>query len=152
MNAVITIRDAGPDDLPALVGFNLAMAWETEHKVLALDKIQPGVQALLLRPEYGFYVIAELEAHPVGALMITTEWSDWRNAWFWWIQSVYVKPGFRKQGVYRALYAEIKARARSNPMVCGCRLYVAKDNSGAQKTYLKLGMKETNYKIFEELI
>jgi ribosomal protein S18 acetylase RimI-like enzyme len=151
MSNDIIVRDARTDDLSALVEFNLAMALETENKILSLNKVQPGVQALFFRPEYGFYLIAEVEVQVVGSLMITAEWSDWRNGLFWWIQSVYVKPNFRHRGVYRALYAAIKGRAENNKAVCGCRLYVEKDNLAAQETYKKLGMIETHYKMFEEL-
>jgi ribosomal protein S18 acetylase RimI-like enzyme len=151
MSTDIIVRDARADDLLTLVDFNIAMALETENKVLLRERVQPGVQALFLQPEYGFYLIAEVEAQIVGSLMITNEWSDWRNGMFWWVQSVYVKPDFRRRGVYRALYTAVKERAQKNPAVCGCRLYVEKDNLAAQETYRRLGMKELHYKMFEEL-
>jgi ribosomal protein S18 acetylase RimI-like enzyme len=83
--------------------------------------------------------------------MVTTEWSDWRNGMFWWIQSVYVRPEYRRQGLYRELYARVKELAEQEPAVCGFRLYVENENVNAQKTYKALGMSETGYKLFEEL-
>lgn len=151
MNSQIQIRNATRADVETLVSFNVAMARETENKELPLDKITPGVKSLFSKPEYGFYLIAELEGQIAGSLMVTTEWSDWRNGLFWWIQSVYVHPEFRRRGVYRALYEGVKSQAEVRSEVCGCRLYVEQDNLSAQETYLKLGMVKTHYKMFEEL-
>jgi ribosomal protein S18 acetylase RimI-like enzyme len=114
------------------------------------------VENLLRDERYGFYVVAEYCASAdsrevAGSLMVTYEWSDWRNGVFWWIQSVYVKPEFRRQGVYRRLYEFIKQRAAQESNVCGFRLYVEKENRIAQATYERLGMTETYYKMFEEL-
>ena len=83
--------------------------------------------------------------------MITTEWSDWRNGVFWWIQSVYVRGACRRQGVFRRLYADIQQRAKTDPHVCGFRLYVERNNAVAQQTYASLGMTETAYKMFQQL-
>lgn len=151
MSDQITVRKALESDGEKLIQFNIAMAWETEQKELPRNKIEHGVKALFQKPEYGFYMVAEAHGRIVGSLMITKEWSDWRNGLFWWIQSVYVTPEFRRRGVYRSLHQKIREMAANNPEVCGCRLYVEKNNSIAQKTYSNLGMSETNYKMFEEL-
>src|SRR5688572_3155055 len=147
----VFVRFARQDDSDTIVRFNSAMAKETESKELIADVITEGVKALLAKPELGFYLIAEQNGTVVGSLMVTTEWSDWRNGSFWWIQSVYVLPANRKQGVYRKLYEFVKSEAGQNRRVCGFRLYVEKDNITAQKAYASLGMHETEYKLFEEL-
>ena len=145
------IRQTTAADAPVLVEFNCAMALETEGKQLLPEVIGAGVRALLANPAAGFYVVAESEGRVVGALLITKEWSDWRNGTFWWIQSVYVQPEFRRQGVYKSLYRHVQAMAANDPGVCGFRLYVERENTRAQATYLSLGMKETHYRVFEEL-
>ncbi|NBC87476.1 MAG: GNAT family N-acetyltransferase [Bacteroidetes bacterium] len=146
------IRRADRSDAETLVAFNRAMAAETEDKSLNLDALRSGVRALLLNEDKGFYLVAEREARIVGSLMITTEWSDWRDGTFWWVQSVYVRPDARRQGVYTALYTEVKDRARAEPDVCGLRLYVEKDNAAARDAYRTLGMKETPYRMYEEML
>jgi ribosomal protein S18 acetylase RimI-like enzyme len=145
------IRLATPADAEVLVEFNCAMAAETEGKNLLPEVIGAGVRGLLARPASGFYVIAENPGRVAGSLLITKEWSDWRNGDFWWIQSVYVRPEFRRQGVYRRLYRHVQELAASDPRVCGFRLYVERENERAQETYRKLGMKETRYLVYEEL-
>jgi ribosomal protein S18 acetylase RimI-like enzyme len=150
MNPKTKVRKAVPSDAGLIADFNIAMAWETEDKKLPPDKICPGVRALFSKPEYGFYVVAEIDGVVSGCLMITYEWSDWRNGVFWWIQSVYVKPEFRRQGIYRAMFAYVKELAGQDSGVCGCRLYVEHDNTVAQETYKKLGMKETHYRMLQE--
>ncbi len=145
------VRLATPPDAPVLVEFNAAMALETEQKELLTDVIGAGVRSLLGNPAAGFYVVAEKDGEIVGALMITKEWSDWRNGTFWWIQSVYVRPDLRRQGVYKLLYRHVQELAANDPAVCGFRLYVERENGGAQATYQALGMKETRYLVFEEL-
>ncbi len=127
------------------------MALETEGKELPESVIFNGVSRLMEKPEYGFYLIAEKNTEIAGTLMVTTEWSDWRNGLIWWIQSVYVSPGFRRQGVYSAMYNKVQDLAAKNPDVCGFRLYVEKDNTVAQTTYKQLGMKETDYLLFETI-
>jgi ribosomal protein S18 acetylase RimI-like enzyme len=145
------IRLARRADARAIVEFNAAMALETEGKRLLPEVIDAGVRSLLRNPRAGFYVIAERENLAIGALMITKEWSDWRNGTFWWIQSVYVHPAFRRQGVYRRLYRHVQTMAAKDRRVCGFRLYVERENRRAQKTYRKLGMEKTRYLVFEEL-
>ena len=145
------IRLARRRDAAVLAAFNAAMALETEGKVLFPEVVGAGVRRLLARPAAGFYVVAEDGGRVIGSLMITTEWSDWRNGDFWWIQSVYVEPGYRRRGVYRRLYGFVKTRAAKRRSVCGFRLYVDRDNRRAATTYRRLGMDKTRYAIFEEL-
>ena len=144
------IRLATHADAQVLVEFNAAMALETERKELLPEVISAGVRSLLSNPAAGLYLVAE-EERVIGSLMITKEWSDWRNGTFWWVQSVYVRPEFRRQGVYRSLYRHVHEMAAKDPAVCGFRLYVERENSHAQATYRSLGMKETHYKVFEDL-
>jgi ribosomal protein S18 acetylase RimI-like enzyme len=144
------IRLATPADAAVLIEFNAAMARETEGKDLLPEVVGAGVHSLLANPAAGFYVIAEVE-RVLAALMITKEWSDWRNGSFWWIQSVYVRPEARRQGIYRRLYRHVQEMAAQDPKVCGFRLYVERENRAAQATYGALGMKETRYLVFEEL-
>ena len=145
------VRQATRADAPILIEFNCAMALETERKELLPEVIGAGVRALLANPAAGFYVVAEAEGRTVGALLVNKEWSDWRNGTFWWIQSVYVRPERRRQGVYKALYRHVKEMAAKDPGVCGFRLYVERENTRAQSTYTSLGMQETSYRVFEEL-
>lgn len=145
------VRLATPQDAPVLVEFNAAMALETEQKELLPEVIGAGVRSLLGNPSAGFYVAAEKDGRVVGSLMITKEWSDWRNGTFWWIQSVYVRPELRRQGVYKLLYRHVQKLAAGDPAVCGFRLYVEHENARAQATYQALGMKQTRYLVFEEL-
>lgn len=148
----LTIREATLDDLETLAQFNEAMAAETEDKSLDPETIRDGIRALLAGEADGFYYLAERGGRPVGALMITTEWSDWRNGAFWWIQSVYVLPEARRQGVYAALHAHVEARAEAADRVCGLRLYVERTNADARRTYEALGMTETPYRMYETLL
>jgi ribosomal protein S18 acetylase RimI-like enzyme len=155
MNQEIKIRRAEIRDAIALVRFNQAMARETEGKELDEKVLAAGVGNLLGNEQHGFYLIAEhMTAVPeaVGSLMVTYEWSDWRNGLFWWIQSVYIIPGWRRRGVYRQLYSFVKELAEAEPDVRGFRLYVEKENRIAQQTYQRLGMAETHYLMFEELL
>jgi ribosomal protein S18 acetylase RimI-like enzyme len=142
------VRMATVDDLNALVRFNQAIASETEGKQLDEATLREGVKTLFARPEYGFYIVAQQEKTIAGALMITFEWSDWRNGCFWWVQSVYVQAEFRRQGIYRALYGHVRQMAREQGGVCGFRLYVEKENEAAQRTYTSMGMGETEYLMF----
>jgi ribosomal protein S18 acetylase RimI-like enzyme len=135
----------------ALVAFNAAMALETEQKRLDQAVLTAGVRGLISHADYGFYLVAEDEAGAaVGCLMVTYEWSDWRNGLFWWVQSVYVDAAHRGRGVYRALYARVKEMAAAEGGVCGFRLYVEEHNEAAQATYRRLGMEKTHYLMFEE--
>ena len=148
----IRARLAVADDAATLAGFNQAMALETEAKVLADEAVLPGVEAVLRDAGHGFYVVVDTGRDVVGSLLVTYEWSDWRNGRFWWIQSVYVRPGHRRRGVYRALHEFVRVRARSTGGVVGLRLYVERDNAAAQRTYAALGMREIPYLVYEETL
>lgn len=145
----LRIRPAYPRELSTLVEFNRAMARETESKELDPERSRLGVEAVFAEPSRGTYYVALRGEELVGALMLTSEWSDWRNGVFWWIQSVYVVPAARRAGVFRALYTHVLERARANPDVCGLRLYVERENERAQKVYENLGMKAAHYRMFE---
>ena len=147
----MNIRIATAADAPELVKFNQAMALETEGKQLDADVLSKGVAAVFGDAQKGFYVVAEDERRVVGCLLITFEWSDWRNGWFWWIQSVYVRPEARGKSVYSRLYTFVKERAALASDVCGFRLYVDKENEHAQRVYEKLGMELSNYLPYEEM-
>ena len=145
----IQVRHASLMHLDTIIDFNAAMAKETEGKELDIKLLRRGVEAALTRSDLGFYLVAEHTGRPAGQLLITYEWSDWRNAFFWWIQSVYVSPEYRRMGVYKALhvYAAVEARRQGN--VCGLRLYVDKDNRIAQGAYASLRMRQTHYDMYE---
>lgn len=145
------IRPALAQDADELAQFNINMARETEGIELRPEVIGAGVRAMIENPQRGFYLVVELDNGIQASLMVTNEWSDWRNGNFWWIQSVYVRPEYRRQGLYRELYARVKELAEQEPGVCGFRLYVERDNRAAQETYQALGMQETEYRIYEEL-
>ena len=147
----LKIRRATRRDAEVLIAFNRAMALETERKVLMPHVIGAGVRHLLRHPEAGFYLVAESGAEVIGGLLVTTEWSDWRNGEFWWIQSVYVRARYRRQGVYRGLYRFVRALAATKRGVCGFRLYVEKTNRRAQATYRASGMERTHYLLYEHL-
>lgn len=144
------IRKAIKEDIDALIGFNEAMALETEDKRLPTATLRKGVEAVFDDPQKGFYLVAEDEGRVIGGLMVTYEWSDWRNAWFWWVQSVYVNSDYRGKRIYSQLYDFVKKEAASAGNVCGFRLYVEKENAHAQRVYEKVGMEETYYLMYEE--
>jgi GNAT superfamily N-acetyltransferase len=145
----ILVRPANANDLKVLVAFNIAMALETEGKNLDQDALNAGVAAVLEDGLKGFYLLAEFRGNPVGQLLVTSEWSDWRNAYFWWIQSVYVSPEHRRRGVYRAMDQQVRVQAKLRGNVCGVRLYVDRQNHGAQKVYSSLGMLPSHYDMYE---
>jgi GNAT superfamily N-acetyltransferase len=146
----IEIRVATSEDIDALVSFNQAMALETEKKVLQQEILRAGVSAIIQDDNKGFYLVAVENEEVVGSLMVTTEWSDWRNAQFWWIQSVYIIPTMRRKGIYAKLYERVKTLATERKNICGFRLYVENDNFIAQKTYESLGMQASHYLMYEE--
>ena len=147
----VVIRLGGEQDVEILADFNVSMARETESRELDRELVMAGVRSLVSAPVNGFYVIAEQSGEIVGSLMITTEWSDWRNGLFWWIQSVYVRPALRRQGIYTKLYEHVKTLAAEQGNVCGFRLYVEQHNAVARRAYEALGMEETPYRIYEEV-
>ncbi|MFN6962502.1 MAG: GNAT family N-acetyltransferase [Pyrinomonadaceae bacterium] len=145
------IRPARQSDAAALVEFNQAMAFETEGKRLDNETLARGVAAVLTDPGKGFYIVAESAAGEiVGGLLITFEWSDWRNGWFWWIQSVYIRPEVRGQRLYRRMYEFIKELAVERGEVKGFRLYVETENKRAQAVYDAVGMRRSHYLMYEE--
>ena len=146
----INVRPAHGGDIDTLVRFNVAMAAESEDKGLDPTVLRKGITAVIDDPVNGLYFIAEAAGEAVGTLMITFEWSDWRNGRFWWIQSVFVDPGHRRQGVYQALHHHVRELAKEDARSCGIRLYVERDNTGAQATYDAMGMHETAYRLYEE--
>ncbi len=148
----ITVREALPDDAGIIAGFNSDMAMETEGKTLDPDLIGPGVAALLEDASRGRYWVAVDDNRVIGQLMVTYEWSDWRNGNIWWIQSVYVHPDWRRQGVFRALYQHVESIASATPGVIGLRLYVETGNTRAQQTYEALGMVKPNYLVMEAML
>lgn len=138
-------------DIKAIAQFQVDMALESEGTTLSIDTVIPGVEAAINDSNKATYVIAYLGGNPIASLMITKEWSDWTNKWYWWIQSVYVIPQYRGKGVYKAMYNKIKDMALQNG-VTQIRLYVDKTNVNAQKVYQKLGMSECHYLMYEETI
>ena len=144
------IRRATQADIQSLVSFNQQMAWETEQKELDDSVLLGGVSAVLSSADRGFYLVAEVEGEVVASLMVTYEWSDWRNGFFWWIQSVYVVPSCRRQGLYQQLYTKVQTLGAAAGAI-GFRLYVEKENQVAQKTYQSLGMKMCDYDMYEAM-
>ena len=138
-------------DIDTIVQFQAEMAMESEGCVLNKEKVIKGVTAAMLDDSKGIYWVAKYEGRIIGSLMITREWSDWNNEWYWWIQSVYVTPAYRKQGVYKAMYQKVKDAAKENN-VSQIRLYADKTNLSAQKAYQSLGMHVSHYLMFEEEI
>ncbi len=146
----IHVRPAAIGDLDVIVAFNTALAVESENKTLDPATVTAGVRRAIEDPGRSLYFVAEVDAMMAGQTMVTLEWSDWRDGFFWWIQSVYVDPAFRRRGVFRALYEHIITLARQREDVCGVRLYVHRDNQRAIDTYGNLGMTLTEYLLCEE--
>jgi len=151
-NTPIFVRPARQADVSLMARWAEAMAFETEHKQLDAAVVTRGIQRAFDDPAKGRYFIAEIDGRPAGTLMFTLEWSDWRDGWWWWIQSVYVDTPFRRRGVYRALYAHLLAQAQADPDVTGLRLYVERENTSAKRTYELLGMRDAGYDIYEATI
>jgi GNAT superfamily N-acetyltransferase len=149
MEGLMVIRDATRKDIPFLVDSNASMALETEDRELDRTLLSAGVDGVFDHPQRGFYLVAEEADRRIGCLLITFEWSDWRNGLWWWLQSVFVVPDARRRGVFQALYADVERRARDAADVIGLRLYVERENTRAQATYLGRGMCETPYRFFE---
>ncbi|MBN2001247.1 GNAT family N-acetyltransferase [candidate division KSB1 bacterium] len=145
------IKKADLDHAPVIAEFNRRMALETEDYDLPYDRILAGVKNLFANPQYGFYIVAVHDNQIAGCLLITYEWSDWRNGVVWWIQSVFLPPEFRRRGLFRAMYEYIRREARQNGAV-GLRLYVDHENRIAQKTYENLGMKQARYRMYEDML
>lgn len=152
---LVTVRPATPDDLEILTEFSAAMALETEQRTLDRSRLRLGTLSAIQRPDRGQYFVADLrrgtqaDTVTVGQLLITYEWSDWRNAQFWWIQSVYVHPAWRRKGVYQRMHRTIIDLARARPDVCGVRLYVEAGNRVAKHVYSRVGLSPTTYEVYE---
>ena len=142
-------REARLSDADWIVEFQIAMAEETEQ--IRLDRMvcTAGVAAVLRDEKLGRYYVGEIDGEVAASTLITYEWSDWRNGMVWWIQSVYVLPGARKQGVYAGLYRYIQELAQGDDHVRGIRLYVDRRNAPAQQVYTRLGMNGEHYQVFE---
>lgn len=149
MDGSLRVRAARPEDLESLVDFNCRLARETEDHELDPATVRRGLSRLFANPAAGFYTVAEQEGRVVGCLLITFEWSDWRDGWLWWIQSVYVEAGARRRGVFRRLFEHVREKAEADSDVRGLRLYVERGNGRAQATYASMGMAEAPYKLFE---
>lgn len=145
----ITIRPAILADAPAIATNNRATALETEGWEIGADVALAGARAILDEPARGFYLVADAEGAVVGQCMVTYEWSDWRNGEFWWIQSVFVQPDRRRQGIFARLYRTVEAIAEDRPDVTGLRLYVETGNAAAQAAYFRLGMRRAPYVLLE---
>jgi GNAT superfamily N-acetyltransferase len=145
----VQIRGAVAGDVDWLADGAIAMAWETEHKRLHRDTVRAGIAAGIADPAKARYFIAERDGRACGTLMLTGEWSDWRNGAWWWIQSVYVIEAERRRGVFAALYGHVEGLARATPGVAGLRLYVERDNAAALRTYEALGMRDAGYHLYE---
>jgi GNAT superfamily N-acetyltransferase len=146
----LLIRPAVPSDADVVADFNYRLAAESEGMELDPELLAAGVAQALADPQKARYFLATEAGQVIGQIMITTEWSDWRNGWFWWIQSVFVEQEFRRQGVFRSLYEYIYQAAQQDPSVIGLRLYVDCENQGAMDTYMKMGMAETDYFVLEK--
>ena len=139
------------NDINAIAAFQVAMAMESEGTTLDLERVTRGVTMAMADEAKGKYIVARIDGKAVGSLMLTREWSDWNCQWYWWIQSVYVEPQHRKKGVYKAMYSKVKQMAQAEN-VSQVRLYVDKTNTSAQQAYQRLGMDETHYLMYEEVI
>lgn len=147
---MVAIRQATPDDLDVICEFNTRMAAETEDVVLDPERLREGVRQILNDPDRGLYFLAETGGRVVAQTSITFEWSDWRNGWFWWLESVYVLPEMRGQGAFRAVLQHIESLARAAGDVCGIRLYVDGDNQAAAEVYDRLGLPVSRYHMREK--
>ncbi|WNM60947.1 GNAT family N-acetyltransferase [Candidatus Nitrospira neomarina] len=156
MSSRVKIRRATISDLNTIVGFNMSLARETENRALDVRILESGIEALLKDSGKGWYAVAEKSLNGgelilVGQILVTFEWSDWRNGNFWWLQSVYVHPDQRQQQIFRQLYEYVQSQAYLNKEpVCGYRLYVEENNHQAQKAYANLGFQETAYHMYEK--
>jgi ribosomal protein S18 acetylase RimI-like enzyme len=148
-DTAIKVRSGKPEDKADLVDFQIRMALETENMQLVRSTVESGVDAVFENPLLGNYLVCESENEVIACLLITYEWSEWRNGLIYWIQSVYVVPEMRKQGIFAKLYQHVQNAAMSDQRVRGIRLYVENENLPAQKVYSKVGMKDGKYKVFE---
>ena len=144
-----TVRPAAPDDASVIADFQVRMAWESERISLERDIVRQAVGAVFDDPSKGRYWVAEADARVIGVLLTTPEWSDWRNGYVLWLQSVYVAPEWRRQGVFRALYQGVRDEVDRSPDLLGIRLYAEQHNEGAQSVYEAVGMTRDRYFMYE---
>ena len=151
MRLEVRVRKAKLEDTDRMTDFNVRMADETECKKIDVNIVRQGIISVIDDPSKGFYLVAEKDGDSeiVGQLLVTFEWSDWRNKYFWWIQSVYVDPRFRRKKVFSQLYRTLDGLAISNKDICGFRLYLDKQNESAKKVYKSMGFKKTSYEVYE---
>ena len=149
MEAIIT--KGRPEDIEAIAQFQVDMAMESEGTKLDKDTLIKGVTAAMNDKNKGSYYVARVDGKAVGSLMLTREWSDWNNGWYWWIQSVYVAPDYRRQGIYKSMYHKVCEDAKLQN-VAQVRLYVDKTNIRGQKVYAALGMQESHYLMYEAML
>lgn len=145
----ISIHSALQDEKSHIVDFQLKMAWETESMHLDRATVEQGVEAVFNDPSKGYYLLAKSGDQTIASMLLTPEWSDWRNKTFLWIQSLYVVPAFRKRGVFKKLYDHIKIVVQNSPEYAGLKLYVDHDNLPAQLVYKRVGMDDSHYKLYE---
>ena len=146
---MVRIRLAKEKDAEAIVGFQLRMARESENMELDQETLQKGVRSVFLDPSKGRYFVAVDDENIVASLMITPEWSDWRNRWVFWLQSVFVEPKYRKKGIFRMMYEHLKELTKKDESVAGLRLYVDRGNKNAAEVYKAIGMDGDHYRVFE---
>ena len=144
----IIITKGQIEDVESIAQFQVDMAMESEGTQLDKDIVTKGVSAAMADENKGLYYIARVDGKAVGSLMLTREWSDWNNGWYWWIQSVYVAPDYRRQGVYKSMYNAVCTDAKQ-PTIAQVRLYVDETNTRGQEVYSSLGMQESHYLIYE---
>ena len=149
MSLIVHIRRAKPSDIPTIIEYNLAHAKEIEGLQLNEDVLRLGVENALKRKECHYFV-AESDGNVIGQTMITYEWSDWRNGVIWWLQSIYVKPDYIKQGVFKTIFHHIETLAKNDPQIKALRLYVMKNNQSGKRAYKKLGMNDSNYIVYDK--
>ncbi|MHC1708578.1 MAG: GNAT family N-acetyltransferase [Bacteroidales bacterium] len=143
------IKTAEPSHIETIVNFQLLMAIESEGITLDQEILSKGVKAVFADPAKGKYFLCQQEGKVIASLLITYEWSDWRNGMVWWIQSVFVSPDYRKSGVFRAMFENIRQQALNDPGVRGIRLYVDNGNTPALQVYQNIGMNGDHYRVFE---
>jgi GNAT superfamily N-acetyltransferase len=147
----LTVRAATAADVPVIAEYNCRLARETEAKELDPAVVAAGAAAAIADPDRkGPYHLACDGADVIGQMQVTYEWSDWRNGWWWWVQSVYVRADYRGRGVFRMLYEHVRRRAREAGDVIGIRLYVERENHTAQATYRRLGMTTIPFDMMQE--
>jgi len=146
---MVRIRTANVDDAEVISGFQLAMALETEQLSLDKGKVTSGVHAVFIDPKKGKYFVAEADKTVIASLLLTREWSDWRNQWVWWIQSVYILPEYRGKKIFSRMYRFIKNLVKTDSDAAGLRLYVDLSNKNAREVYKAIGMNGEHYQLFE---